>query len=293
MVLADLVRPVTRWVQRAHERPLLTIVVLGTALFLITRVEPSTGVAEPLPLTVAVSTDADAREIDRATDEAILLAFAERAGFVHRDSAIRARLELNVRFVDPALEGDAAIDEAMRMEMHRSDPVVRERLVWLAQETLASATRERASDETLETYLREHPERFARPEAITFEQVFVSRQRDDFDARVAEVAAQPDLTLSDPSLLPARVEDASPRRIDMRFGRGFAAQLGGAEWTRIDSTFGTHFARVIERRPGTLPELDAIRARVEHEHDTDDRARRVREALRRMREAYRIEVRRS
>lgn len=281
---------------------MLTIVVLGTALFMATRIDLTRiDLSEPdglthreaMPLVVSVSTSADETEIDRATDAAILVAFAERAGFVHRDPAIRARLELNVRFVDPSLEGDDAIDEAMRMEMHRSDPVVRERLVWLAEETLASATRAEPSDDELEAYLRSHSERFARPEAITFEQVFVSRQRDDFDARLNEVAEHPSLALSDPSLLPARLEEASPRRIDMRFGRGFAEQLRGSEWTRVDSSYGAHFVRVIERRAGELPELESIRARVVHEHEQDGRARRVREALERMREAYRIEVQRS
>lgn len=280
------------WLQRAHERPLLGIVLLGTALFLVTRLEIGEPPVEPMPLRVSVDARADTHAIERATDDAILLAFAERAGFVHRDPAIRARLDLNVRFVDPSLEGDAAIDEAMRLEMHRTDPVVHARLLWLARETLASATRAHPTDATLEAYLRTHPERFARPDAITFEQVLVSRHRADFDVRVEAVGAAPNIALSDPSLLPTRVADASPRRIDARFGRGFADRMPDAidTWTRIDSTFGAHFVRVLERKSGALPPLDAIRTRVEHEWERDDRPRRVREALDRMRAAYRIEL---
>ena len=293
MELADLVRAMKRWLLRAHERPLLTIVVSGTALFLLTRIDLSEPVVETMPLTVAVEGSASEADIERATDEAILVAFAERAGFVHRDPAIRARLELNVRFVDPSLEGDAAIDEAMLMEMHRSDPVVRQRLIWLARESLARATRAVPDDATLQAYLREHPERFARPDAITFEQIFVSREREDFDARVEQVGQNPRIELSDSSLLPNRMRDASPRRIDARFGRGFAEQLGDSDWKRVDSAYGAHFVRVIERTSGELPELDAIRPRVVHEWEQDDRPRRVREALIRMRAAYRIEVQRS
>ena len=286
-----------RWLGHARLRPLPTMLGLGALLFFAGRlrwVEPS---IEPISITVVVASDAGDAEVRRATDEAMLVALAERAGFVERDSAIRARLEMNVRFVEPTLRGDAAIAEAMRLRMHESDPVVRARLLWLARETLARVTRRTPTDEELEAYLRAHPDRFARPSAISFEQVFVSRQRPDFEERVGLVAASPFAHESDPSLLPAAMTNASPRRIEVRFGRAFAEQLlnlevGGAP-QRVDSTYGAHFVRVLGRSRGHVPPLRDVRARVRAEWERDDRPRRIRQALERMRAAYHVEIRRS
>ncbi len=286
-----------RWRRRAREWPLLTMVLLGAGLFVLSRVRLTEPPVEPIPIAVVVPQEADEAEVRRATDEAMLVALAERAGFVERDAAIRARLELNVRFVDPGLRGDAAIAEALRLRMHETDPVVRARLLWLARETVARVTRRDPTDEELQAYLEAHPERFTQPAAISFEQVFVSRQRPDFEARVQAVALAPRTELSDPSLLPVRLTGASPRRIDGRFGRGFAAKIArievGGDYRRVDSSYGAHFVRVLRRLPGRLPRLEDIRDRVRVEWEQDDRSRRVREALQRMRPAYRVEVRRS
>ena len=296
MELADLVRLVNRlkaFTLQAHQRPLLTIVILGTALYAVTRFEVEAPV-DRMPLVVSVQEQASDDDVERATDNAVLLAFAERAGFVHRDAAIRARLELNVRFVDPTLEGDAAIDEAMRLQMHQSDPVVHARLLWLARETLASATQREPSRAELQAYMQQHRDRFAQPATLSFEQIFVRHDRVDFDERLAMVREAPALELSDASLLPATMENASHRRIDARFGVGFAQRVAeSSEWERVDSTFGAHLVRITARDDATLPALDAIETRVAHEWEQDDRPRRVRQALARMRAAYSIEVERS
>lgn len=285
------------WLRLARQWPLPTMLSLGVGLFLLGRLRMGEPSVEPIPITVLVAEDAGAEAIDRATEEAMLLALAERAGFVERDPAVRARLELNVRFVDPSLRGEAAIAEARRLRMHETDPVVRARLLWLARETVARVTRREPTEEELEAYLQAHRDRFAQPATLSFEQVFVSRQRPDFDARVRLVAEGPTAALSDPSLLPARVTNASLRRIDGRFGRGFAARVArlevGGGYRRVDSSYGAHFVRVLRRTPGRLPALREIEARVRIEWERDDRARRVREALRQMRPAYRVEVRRS
>jgi hypothetical protein len=268
--------------------------MLGVLLFAGRRAVAVADV-EPATLVVVVEPGATKAEVERATDEAILLSFAIRAGYVKNDVAVRDRLVRNVQFVDDTLGESEALEAALRLDMHRSDPVARQRLIWLASEAITSATRSEPSNEALQAYMREHEERFRPAPAVTFEQVFVSRERHgaDFDARVKAVGERPSMQLSDPGLLPARMT-GSRARIDARFGAGFGdgvLALNGDGWSApIPSAFGVHFVRIVERRPSALPSLEQVRARVRHELERDSQQARLRGALARMRAAYRIRI---
>lgn len=292
MELAHLVRALS---ERARRWPLAAFFVGGVLSFGGKALFETRG-PEPEALTVTVARGASPAEVARATDEAILVAFAVRAGFVAADPAVRERLVDNVRFVSPELSAAEALERAIALDMHLTDAVARRRLMWLAEQTLAKATRPAPSDAELGAYLRAHPERFTQPPTFTFEQIFVSRERHGagFEKRLAEVRGRLEQgrALSDPSLLPASMKAVTTTRLAARFGAGFAdevARIEGEAWSGpIESAFGAHFVRVTARARGALPRLDEVRERVRFELETDSEQRRVRDALARMRAAYRI-----
>ena len=245
-------------------------------------------------LTVRVASEATAADVARRTDESLLLATALRLGFVHNDPAVRDRLVRNVQFVDGSLNEGDALDEALRLNMHESD-------------TLAARVDSQPTDAELEAYLRAQRSRFELPSTTSFEQHFVSRQKHGsrFNERVREVGlalnSAANAPRSDAGLLPGTMLRASATRIDSRFGAGFAKHLQAAiaateadaphEWVGpVPSIFGAHFIRINERRPAQLPPLDEIRGRVTLEYLADAKDERVREALARLRLAYRINV---
>ncbi len=315
MEFAHLVHAV-RSAARRRALPLLIFATLGT-LLVAARHGLGSDVSDRATLVVRVDASATPADVQRQTDEAILLAFAIRSGFVHNDAAARDRLVRNVQFVDEGLSDEDALDEAIRLDMHRSDPVTRKRLIWLAKEALARAGDATSAsvvpvvptDNVLEAYLVAHAARFERAPALSFEQIFVSRERhgEDFEARLQRVAqiigrgAEPGAgaSLSDPSLLPERMAAASQARIDSRFGKGFAERLFALEgavsktgWSKpIKSAFGAHFIRITKRTPSRTPKLEEVRERVRHEYMTDTRGERVQDALSRLRAAYRVRVR--
>ncbi len=292
-------------VARKRAFPLVVFAFLGTLLFAARYSfrdhAPSVTASETLVVRVdAKATDA---EVEQQLDEAVLLSFAIRSGFVHNDAAVRDRLVRNVQFADDALNDRSALEEAIRLDMHRTDPVTRGRLIWLATEALAQATdsADPPRDEQLEAYLDAHESRFARAPTLSFEQIFVSRQQDaeEFERRVQRVAREPRASVSDPSLLPGRMVAASPTRIDARFGEGFAERLLALDdeasktgWSApISSAFGAHFVRVTERTPSQSPRLEEVRERVRHDFLADTRGARVQDALSRLRQAYRFRAR--
>jgi parvulin-like peptidyl-prolyl isomerase len=70
----------------------------------------------------------------------------------------------------------------------------------------------------------------------------------------------------DATLLPSEVSLTGLKAIGEIFGDTFAEALDKAEpglWTGpIRSAFGLHVVRIVERRPGRLPALEAVRAAV-------------------------------
>ncbi len=301
MELTHLVRALAR---AATRRPLVSFVLIGLLLVGARRVL-GTVALPPRPLVVTVPASAEPAAIDRAVDDSILVDFGAQTHRPQADPAIVARLIQNMRFVDDTLSPEAALQRALELGMDRTDPVVRQRLKWLAHQTLARATFEPATDQELQTYVDEHRERFARPPRVRFAQIFLSRQhRGEELARDSVVLAaklseqRPPIEaadrLGDPSLLPRHLAWVSARRIDGLFGLGFGQQVVAAtvgEWTGpIASSFGLHFVYVQERRDGSLPPLAQIGDQVAHELERDRRDGRVRQAVRRMRQAYQIRL---
>ncbi|MCC6521861.1 MAG: peptidyl-prolyl cis-trans isomerase [Polyangiaceae bacterium] len=258
-------------------------------------------------LVVHVAPDASAAEVERAIDDAVLAAFAARAGWARHDPVVRDRLVRNVRFVEPdagaGIDDDGCVARALALGMDASDPVVRSRLVWLGREVLARLAAEPPSDDALGTYLAAHPDRFLRPAAVRFLQVLVGAERhgvalaDDaaaLGARLATLGPDEGRPLSDPSVLPAEVALASERRIDALFGLGFGAAVLAAPEGRwagpLRSSYGLHFVWVRERAAGVLPALADVRSEVRAAYDHDAREAHVRQALRRLRAAYAVEL---
>jgi hypothetical protein len=257
------------------------------------------------PLVVTIDASAGPAEIERAVDDGILADFGAQAHRPQADPAIVARLIQNMRFVDGTLSPEAALERALALGMDKTDPVVRQRMKWLAHQTLARATFEVPTDLELKTYVQEHRERFANPPRICFAQIFLSAQlRGDGLERDAAVVAselseqrlsvEAATKLGDPSLLPQRLAWVSARRIDSLFGSGFGQQVSAAtvgEWSGpLRSSFGVHFVYVEQRRDGGLPPLAQIGDQVAHELERDRRDGRVRQAVRRMRGAYEIRL---
>lgn len=139
------------------------------------------GAGEPprRPLTVEVPENADEQTVEAAIDEALLLDFAIRAGWHRSDAVVRERLVRNL-----AVAGDAdgatneTIDRAIGLGIHLRDPIARSRLVDSARRALERTEGE--PEPTLEQVKRaveDDPERYRVSARVRFQQVFLSFQR--------------------------------------------------------------------------------------------------------------------
>jgi hypothetical protein len=194
--------------------------------------------------------------------------------------------------------------EALAIGLDPDDTVVRRRLrqkMEFISEELATTE---PTDAELQAYLDAHREKFVEPSATTFEQVYFSTERRGDAARPAAerllAALQSGRAEADPAaagdstLLPFSMEDASPQQVAGTFGDQFVAQLEEAppgQWSGpLQSPYGLHLVRVLERTDGALPTLDRIRPLVVREWQAEQTRRVSDEFYRALRDRYDVRV---
>jgi hypothetical protein len=150
-----------------------------------------------------------------------------------------------------------------------------------------------------------HPERYLRPERVSFVQVLVARDRhgpalreraEQLRVRLLAEDCAPEAARvhADPSNLPARVVDSSYASVAARFGAEFAealARLAPGSWSEpLASAFGLHLVWLSDRRPAGLLELAAARARLLADFRDQAARRELARKLAALRADYAIEV---
>ena len=170
--------------------------------------------------------------------------------------------------------------EALAMGLDRDDTIVRRRL---RQKLESAASDVAALAEPTETdladYLKTHADLFSAPGRLTFDQVYLSRDR--HGERLAQDAARllarlrregrsADLSSAgDPFLLERRLEGESPDEIAKQFGETFVQGLSGVPIGRwegpIASGYGAHLVFVEARTDSRTSPLAEVRNAVHRE----------------------------
>ena len=154
-----------------------------------------------------------------ATDRELLVREALRRNLHRTDPAIRRRLVENVRFTQAAPPPDP-FEAALALGMERADPLVRRRLIQRVERLLtAERLDDPVGDPQLAAYLARHPQEFGAEPRVRFRQVFLDAQRGD--------ALETD---ADALLARLRAGD----REAVREGDAFPLSPGPVSWTHGD-----------------------------------------------------------
>jgi hypothetical protein len=163
-------------VRAIFRAPLLHFFLIGGVLFALDHAIDSED-ARKVGRDSTVSAGASAGVLD---EEGLFVEEARARGYHRSDPLVRRRLVRNMRFVHGETErsDEVLFEEALALGMDRSDPVVRRRLAQRIGLGIESvARREVPGSEELEAYLDRHAERFALPATIELSHVFLSRDR--------------------------------------------------------------------------------------------------------------------
>ena len=209
--------------------------------------------------------------------------------------------ELN-HLIESYVHDEVLYREGVKLGLERDDIVVkrrvRQKIEMIAEE---DASTRAPSDVDLFAYLTANPARFVQPAILTFEQVFIGESRSGPAVVQAVAITREGLRsgtdpgkLGQPTLLPYRMTLTPADLVARDFGASFAAALENVpvgEWVGpIDSSFGAHYVRVLDRTPAAAPQLAAVREHVVREWEHDRRQRARNDAYTKMRGEYQVSL---
>jgi hypothetical protein len=247
-----------RWLKE----PLLHFLLIGAALFLLYDRFGGSGADRPDRIVI------DARKIERLATL-----------WSRRWQRPPTPAELD-GLIDAHIREEVLYREAKALGLEEDDTIVRRRLAQKMEFFIKDlANQSEPSDDELQAFLANHPERFREPARFTFRHVYLSRDRrgartdTDSERLLEELRAQPQPAnpsrLGDSFMLGNEFEDRSAREISRILGRQFADALADVPLQRwhgpVESGYGAHLIFMDARVPARVPPLDAIRARVRTE----------------------------
>jgi len=242
---------------RVLREPLLHFAVLGAALFVgYGLVRPSSADSDTIVVTAG----------QVASLEAQFVSAWQRPPTDQERSAI---IEGHVR-------DEVLYREGVALGLDRDDPVIRNRVKQKVEVLSEDALGVEPTEADLAQYLAAHAEEFAIPPEVTFEQVYfdparrgATLERDMTAALAALRGGRSAQAFGDQTLLARRMDNALPSDVAARFGSEFAqgvAMLPAGPWQGpVQSTYGLHIVRVIDRGRPVAPTLADARDLVARE----------------------------
>jgi hypothetical protein len=208
--------------------------------------------------------------------------------------------------VDDYVREEVLYREARAMGLDQDDVIVRRRMrqkfEFLAEDL---ATHRSPTDQELEAYLQQHPEKYSEEPAISFAHIFFSRQKHGASIEATASSFLRQLNgkndhaldieaVGDAFLLPEHLENTSVVEIARLFGDNFAEQLTTVEVGRwagpIESSYGLHLVRVDARIPGGAPPLTNVRDSVLRDSLNDRRKQELDAQYSKLRARYTVVV---
>jgi hypothetical protein len=271
---------------RLVREPLLHFLLLGAGLFLLYAYVGDNS-AEPADLIVV-----DKAEIQRLAQQ-----------FQRTWMRPPTRQELE-GLAEDFVKEEVLYREALALGLDQDDLVIRRRLRQKMEFLNADLVEQQPPTETeLQTYLDAHPDKFRRPERISFQQIYFNPERPQANARqqaaelLQRLNAQPGTpidSLGDPTLLPPQLDEVTAADIDGVFGQGFATHLetlNAGGWAGpFESAYGLHLVRLTDRVPGGQPPLAQVRQVVERELTAERRSESNERFYQTLRARYRVEI---
>lgn len=269
-----------RWIQE----PLVHFVLLAILIFGAYQV-----------VTSGRSTSDRTIVITQADMERLASLYAVESGALPTEQDMRA-------IVIDQVQQEALAREAARLGMAEDDTVVQRRLAQKMTFMLSDLGQIKPpSDEILETWLTEHPDRFEQPLRLSFDHIYFSSENDPrIESSLTELAENPDMNwrnTGDPFMLQRRYADLPDREIVRLFGGQFLtglqalpADADGTWQGPVTSALGTHLVRIAERADARMPPLDEVRAAVLQDWSETEQRLRTAEEINAIVDRYEIVI---
>lgn len=173
--------------------------------------------------------------------------------------------------------------EGVAIGLEKNDTVIKRRLRQKLEVLIEEQGNSNpATDADLNAYLAKHADEFRKPAVLTFEQIYFNPTDYGSNLEQAVSAAETKLqkgsspeNLGSSSMLPRNIKQLPADLVTREFGEKFSSSLlalpVGSWQGPVESGFGLHLVRVLERKEGYLPELNEVRQAVAREWENERR----------------------
>lgn len=205
--------------------------------------------------------------------------------------------------IDRWVEEEVLYREALALNLDRKDLIVHRQLTQKMRFLLEDASPLPApSDEQLQKWLDDHPQRYGQPSKISFQQIFLSRGRRGahLQADAAQIGAllqsKPEAFIGqgDPFTMGQVITAADPVQLRREFGAGFAASLKNLrinEWSApVASGLGLHLVRVTGTSEFQAAKLADVQKQVLIDYQLAQHDLVSRRAIDALKKKYRVDV---
>ncbi len=229
--------------------------------------------------------------IQAALDEDILFREALRLGLHRRDPVVLRRLYQDVQFLGLEAAPADAIRTALDMQLYTGDEVIRRRLLERMR-AIGHGPAPPLDEAALRQRYQDQLARWSIPPRLSFEHRFL---RDADSARPQELLRRlrdGEEVSADPFLLGQRFTALDRSEVAERFGQSFAERL----WAQTDglwsgplrSPYGQHLVRISDRLPQQPRPYAEVRERLAQEWREALQAERLRAWIAQLRRRYRV-----
>lgn len=192
------------------------------------------------------------------------------------------------------------VREALAMGLDYNDTIIRRRLVQKYQFiTEDEALNVPASEEDLRRFFEENEEMYITGPRITFKHIFFNSANETatpshIQSLTPTVNDKNWYSFGDPFPLTREFHASTHSQIANVLGSQFLTALlkieDGAWVGPVESTYGTHLVRIIERHPAELQSFDAIQRRVQLDYDAQRRDQAYEKVLAELSTRYQVVI---
>ena len=235
------------------------------------------------------------------SDDEIIVSVAQVEHLVSIFLKTRQRLptqEELAGLVDNYIVEELLYREAIAIGLDRDDTIVRRRMRQKMDFLLDDLATVEPTDEELQQFLKEQPERFRRDARFSFDHFYMADgNAADAIPVLEQLRAGKSIEAGNAmssGLLPDRIDDSSETQISALLGGTFTQQLMQQEpgdWTGpIESPYGVHLVRIDRVVESVVPPLEEIRRDVRREWLVDRREASREAMIDALRDKYRITI---
>lgn len=239
--------------------PLLHFLIAGGVLFWFGYRPQERSESLNFPPEVVAEASSELIELNTQTAEEIVAAHAEMAG---KSLSTDEKSEVLQNYLDQEI----LVREAFRLELHKHDKSVRQRLI-AKMKFLYVGPLPDPPVRDLKTYFELNVEKYVAAETLTLDHVLYSLERIDDTDKIKDVIKSLDAgasaeALTQPNWLGPKLRNLSKREISQLMG----AEAADGIWSITNenwngpfySSHGTHFVRVTDRVDSRLPEFESV-----------------------------------